>query len=187
MALAPYSEAVVRWKDGDHDGARRVAQEALARHPGWVSAQDVLAGALIGLGRYAEAREVLLDLLDAPDPPEVLRATALLGLAWAGLCSGNPELLPEADAASRAAVRLLPWHGAARTARALALVERGDPIAGLAVVPAPWSGGLDRRERASAAAVRGLGLARTGQERRSRCHLAWAAWLDPACPVLSRG
>jgi tetratricopeptide (TPR) repeat protein len=183
VALAPYSEAVVRWKDGDHQGARRVAEEALARHPGWISAQDVLASALIGLGHYDEARQILLALLDAPNPSEGLRATALLGLAWADLCSGDPDLLPEADAASQAAARLLPWLGAARTARALALVERGEPAAALAVVPALWSAGLDRRERASAAAVRALGLARTGQRRRSRRHLAWAVWLDPSCPV----
>jgi hypothetical protein len=187
MALAPYSEAVVLWKDGDHEGARRVAEQALARHPGWISAQDVLASALIGLGRYDEAREVLVDLLDAPGLAEEVRATALLGLAWADLCSADPEFAFEADAASEAAVRLLPWLGAARTARALALLGRGEPAAALAVVPAPWSAGLDRRERASAAAVRALGLARTGHHRRARRHLAWAAWLDPACPVLARG
>jgi tetratricopeptide (TPR) repeat protein len=185
LALAPYWESVVRWKDGDHLGARRVAEEALARHPGWVSAQDVLASALIGLGHYEEARETLLAVLDAPDPPEGLRATALLSLAWADLCSGDPELLPEADAASQAAVRLLPWLAAARTARALALVERGDPAAGLALVPSPWRGGLDRRERASAAAVRARSLARLGQRQRSRRHLAWAAWLDPRCSLLA--
>ena len=184
LALAPYWEAVVRWKDGDHEGARRVAEDALARHPGWVSAQDVLASALIGLGRYEEARQALFAVLDAPEPTEGLRATALLGLAWADLYSGDPELLAEADAASRAAVRLLPWLAAARTARALALVERGDAAAGLALAPFPWSGGLDRRERASAAAVRARSLARLGQPRRSRRHLAWAAWLDPSCPLL---
>jgi tetratricopeptide (TPR) repeat protein len=185
LALVPYWESVVRWKDGDHLGARRVAEEALARHPGWASAQDVLASALIGLGRYEEAREALLAVLDAPDPPPGLRATALLSLAWADLCSGDPELLPEADAASQAAVRLLPWLAAARTARALALVERGDPAAALALVPSSWRGGLDRRERASAAAVRARSLARLGQRRRSGRHLAWAAWLDPRCPLLA--
>jgi len=186
VALAPYSEAVVRWKDGDHQGARRVAEQALARHPGWVSAQDVLASALIGLGRYEEARGILVELLDAPGLPEELQATALLGLAWADLCSADPELLSEADAASQSAVRLLPWLATARTARALALLDRGDPAAALAVVPVPWSAGLDRRQRASAAAVRALGLARTGEARRARRHLAWAAWLDPSCPVLAR-
>jgi peptidase M50-like protein len=120
LALGPYWEAVVRAKDGDHEGARRVAEAALARYPGWVSAQDVLAGALIGLGRSGEARQVLLDLLDAPGLTEGLWANTLLNLASADLLSGDPELLAEANAAAEAAVRLLPWLPAARAARAQA-------------------------------------------------------------------
>jgi Zn-dependent protease len=120
MALAPYWEAVVRGKDGDHEGALRLAEMALARHPGWVSAQDVLAGALMGLGHYAEARQVLLDLLDTPDLPEGLWATGLLSLAEADLRSGDPGLLAEAGAAAESAARLLPWLPAARAARAQA-------------------------------------------------------------------
>jgi hypothetical protein len=114
VALAPYWEAVVRGKDGDHLGALRAAEVALASHPGWVSAQDVLAGALIGLGCYGEARQVLLDLLDTPDLPEGLWATSLLNLAEADLSSGDPGLRAEARAAAKAAARLLPWLPAAR-------------------------------------------------------------------------
>ena len=187
LAAAGYvGEAYVRRTRGDHAGALRWDEEGLAAYPGNPLLAGDAAVAMIQLERYAEARAVLLRVLERDDLPPPSRAVHRNNLAWADLMLGDPALLPEALASSAEAIGLLPGVAALQGTRGFALIEQGAIADGLALSRKAYRSHSSPESRAASACVVAIGAARDGRAAMAERYLVTAAKLAPDHPLLPR-
>ncbi|MGH9001710.1 MAG: site-2 protease family protein [Acidimicrobiia bacterium] len=179
-------EAAVAYQDGRYDDAHRWATDGLAVHPGSHSLSGMLGGALIGLGRYREAVHLYAGELDRTDAKPQQRALHQNNLAWAALMADDPDLLPDALAASEAAHRALPWMPCVNGTRGFALIEAGHVAAGAELCRRAYGREKEPRNRATMACELAIASTRLGRPAEATTLLAEARRLDPRCPLLPR-
>jgi hypothetical protein len=187
LAAARYmGEAHVRRTRGDHAGALRWDEEGLAAHPGNALLTGDAAASMIQLQRYAEARVMLLRLLERDDVKPPSRAVHLNNLAWADLMIGDPALLSEALASSAEATGLLPGVAALQGTRGFALIEQGAIADGLELSRKAHRSHSSQESRAASACVVAIGAARDGRGAMAERYLVTAARLAPDHPLIAR-
>lgn len=106
--IAGSMESLLR---NDADGALRWTDQGLARHPRQPALLAVRGETLIKKKRYAEARDLFVELLAAKGAQDPLYKYLMYNnIAYVDVLLGDPELLPEADRYSAEALRQLPWE-----------------------------------------------------------------------------
>ena len=108
----------------DFQGALGVYRSGLEEFPHNASLLVASSEVLTELDRFAEAREMLLTVVDRDDLDPLARAELCDRLAQIDLVTGDAALLDEADARSRQAAELAPSNPANRVARGGALIEQ---------------------------------------------------------------
>jgi hypothetical protein len=176
------AEARLAMRDGRFAEALAIARSGALGEPDGFTAASTAGVALIELGRVDEARAVLLPLPARTEGWK--RAIALNNLAWADVAADDPALLPEADAASEAALRLWPTMSALRHTRALVLARIGEAERALPLIAFDAQTRFSRRSHASALCVQATVLAALGRKREARRALAQAERTDASCPLL---
>ncbi len=117
--LARINRVYVHFGAGEHAAALQEGRSILAEDPGNASVRYYMAGALSRLGRWGEARDELLRLLERrPDDTE-----ALANLAW---CQTNLEQLEEAKATYNRILAIFPAHVQAESGLANLAFVSGD-------------------------------------------------------------
>jgi tetratricopeptide (TPR) repeat protein len=106
--IAGSMEALLR-KEADE--ALHWIDQGLARYPRQPALQAVQGEALIKKKRFAEARDLFVELLSTKGAQDPLYKYLMYNnIAYVDVLLGDPELLPEADRFSAEARRQLPWE-----------------------------------------------------------------------------
>jgi hypothetical protein len=180
---------------GDRDGASAVVREALVTYPHSRILRTWLGHHLVVSGRFAEARDVFSALVDDDERREgtiprgryrAPYAIHLNNLAWADLMLADPELVPEANAASARAIELLPGPPAIWGTRAFALIVTSHFAEGTSLARKAFNKEKDPTNRALQACVVAIGYARNWRFADSERWHALAGSLDPRCALLDR-
>jgi hypothetical protein len=176
---------------GDRDAARVEVNRGLVLHPESTALRTWLGHDLVTSGRFAEARTILSQLVEEGPrrrglTGRLIHALHLNNLAWADLMTGDAALLPEAEAASRAAIEELPRFPAIQGTRAFALIESGRVREGLELSTSALRQEKDPRNRALQACVTAIGYARDWRFQDAQRWLGTARRLDPECGLLER-
>lgn len=126
-ALAYYwLESMALLERNDDSGALRWIDQGLALNPEQPILRGLRGNALLKLKRFAEAREVYLELLSVESVKEpAFKHMVYNNIAYADILLQDPELLPEADRFSEEALRQIGWSSAVIGTRGAVLVEMG--------------------------------------------------------------
>jgi hypothetical protein len=180
---------------GDPDGASAMVREALVMYPNSRIMRTWLGNSLVVSGRFADARDVFLSLVDDDERREgsmprgryrAFYAIHLNNLAWADLMLADPELVVEANAASARAIELLPGPPAIWGTRAFALIATSHFAEGIALAQKAFKKERDPMNRALQASVVAIGYARNWRFADSERWRALARSLDAQCALLER-
>ncbi len=146
---------------------------------------ELRASARLGAGRYAESRADFLQL-EQTAPTEAVRAINHNNVAWVSLMSGNPVLVPEALARSRAALAIDPEQRSFQGTYAFALLETGDTAGAAEVLETLVVDHPRPRDRALALCLLAMSRARLHDQATARMRLSEAEEVDPRCALLER-
>jgi hypothetical protein len=171
---------------GDWPTARAWLERGLKEYPHNVYLLDGLAIVSLRQQRFAEARELLGELLEHSDLVPVLRAVFLSHAAWADLLSGETALLDEADRYSREAMEWLPWLADVRGARGSVLVQRARAEEGIPLLCDALTDHTDPKDKAIDACYLALGYAQCGSSHQAWMRLEEARKFDSSCYLLPR-
>jgi tetratricopeptide (TPR) repeat protein len=185
------------WLRGDFAQAEAEARAGTAVAPPQPFAMNMHGVALLGLGRYAEARAVfealaatameaaVAKLVPDADHQALFHAMNRNNLAYALLMAqaAGPDLQRARDLAE-AAFAVMPWDASIEGTLGAALVETGAVEAGLRHLEAAGAHYDTPRSRASNLAWRAWGHQRLGQTGQAQALLEEAARLDGAHPGL---
>jgi len=178
--------AMLAREEGRFRDALAATQEGLAHSPLNPALRILNGVVLLDLGDGLRAREALATLIDpSPDEPEQ-RAIARNNLAYASFLADDDTLLPEADALSQEAHRLLGWAPPVRATRGSVLVAMGETEAGLELLEDVLPHVDEPRDRAKVLCALALGYRDRGDQDAAKTVRDEAAELDPCCPLLER-
>jgi Peptidase family M50 len=112
----------------DYAQAEDWARRGQQIEPGEIQTRCVLGHALLALKRFAEARDLFIDMAASDEPLAKLpqnKAIFFNYLAWTDLLPDDPSLLQSADHHSSQAMRLTPWVTGIKGTRGAVLVSIG--------------------------------------------------------------
>jgi tetratricopeptide (TPR) repeat protein len=187
LAARYLGEASIDNDRGDHQAELAWLERGLSELPESAVLRGGAAVVRIVLRRYDEARERLLEVLERDDLQPIQRAIHLNNLAWTDLVLDDPDLLPEALAASKEALATAPQIPAFKGTRGFALVLGGRIEEGISLSAEASRGGVTRDDRASNLVVMAIGAARIGRIETAENRLMAAVRLSPRNALLDRG
>ncbi|HTV39156.1 MAG TPA: hypothetical protein VMF08_01165 [Candidatus Sulfotelmatobacter sp.] len=180
-------EAIVRRNEyGDIEGATEWCNKGLALYP--ENAQLLYTAAVLCLdrGRYAQSREINMQLLKRESEMPGWRFILLNNIAYADSLTGDPSLLPEADAYSEEVYRNIPWADFAMGTRGTVLVEMEKYEDGIRLLKESIKKSEEPRSKALNNCHLSIAYARLGDYEQADKYLKLARQMDPRCSLLER-
>ena len=171
---------------GDYAGARTWCDDGLAAYPDDPQLLNVSGIMCLDKPDYKRSREIFKKLLAKKDLATVMEFVLLNNLAYADALSEDPDLLPEADACSRDALKALPWVACVVGTRGTVLVAQGEYEEGIRLLRKSMDDADGPHSRADNSCHMAVALARTGQREEAQKYLALAKRLHPECRLLER-
>jgi len=145
----------------------------------------VRAGARMGAGRWAEARDDFL-VAERVAATDEHRALLRNNAAWCALMSGDAALTPQALELARAGIAFQPDRPAFIGTYAFALLENGSPAEAAALLDPVAATHPRPRDRASDLCILAMCHARLDKLETARAELQGAREADPKCALLAR-
>jgi Tfp pilus assembly protein PilF len=146
---------------GQAERALSHCREALSVNPGSEVARDVMAIAKMRLGKWREARDILVELLNWQGSA---RDEVRNNIAWSDLFLGDPALLEEADGYSKEALGAQQRNVYFQGTRGAVLVSLGKFDEGVRLLGRAYSHHRGRHARASVAYWLAMAEARRGSQ-----------------------
>jgi len=180
----PLTEGMEARRLGKHSEAKKWFDQAVAFAPDNAEALGWQAINLLDLDRPVEARDIFLGLLNQTGIKPEVRALFLNNVAYAGLMSGNPDLLAEADAFSKEALETMPWVSNLKGTRGGVLCRMGRMDEGIELL----TEAMKQSDEMQGKATNACHLAEAEQSRGNikRSEELWeiASSFDPQCILL---
>ena len=171
---------------GRFDEAQKWVKDGLEKFPRSYVLEMMQGVNLLDLKEYREARHAFILLLGRYSKVESIRCTLLNDIAWAGVLTGEAELLAEADACSRMALERMPWVVYFKGTRGSVLTELGNYEDALKLLHDALKNSPEKSGQALNACYIGIAEARRGHLDESRNYFSVARTLDPLCVLLDR-
>lgn len=168
----------------DYDAALRICERGLELTPKSVALMNSKAVVLIELSLFAEARELLYQLVNRSDVPRRFVPLSNNNLAWTDAMLGEPRWMSEADELSRAVLRETPRAAWANGTRGAVLVRLGKARPAIEKLVRAWELNQLPQSRAHNAAWLAAAHAQLGDPRAAREWWDRAMALDPECSSL---
>jgi len=186
--LGVLTEGQIHLKEGRYEQALLVFEHGLRRWPHSHLLKHNRAFAQMLLGRYSDAKEQLLGLLEQESMSPWLRPYVLNNVAFCTiLMPDRSEHLEEANRWSSEALRLNGSNATLKATRGSVLVELGQYEEGLHLLnDSVCEKGALPRSKAVRAAYIALALQRQGKIQEANAFREQARSIDPRCPVLAR-
>lgn len=178
--------AVRRDKYKDPEGAAEWCKKGLALYPNDVHLLNMSGALCLDRCDYAEARERFMALLQPASALPGWRFIVLNNIAYADALTGDPSLLPEADAYSEEAYRNIPWVASAIGTRGTVLVEMGRYEEGIRFLKESVEKHTQPRNKALNACHLSIAHARLGDCEQAYKYIKLACQLDSHCSLLER-
>lgn len=178
-------ESTERLERHDHDGARRLLLEALARRPASRHLRNALGTVQLAAGEHAEARATFLELLQDTPPEDSSVWLFRNNLAWADFLLRSDELRTEADAHSAAVAARLEHVPAVLSTRGAVLLWLGRTDEAVTLLEHAFAATSAPPHRATIACNLAVGWVRLGDAAAAARWLARAEENDARCPLLA--
>jgi Flp pilus assembly protein TadD len=188
MLAARYTlEAVMRRDEyKDFQGAIDWCNQGLALYPRDFHLLNLSGSLCLHGHNYKRAREIFLQLLPSEAKPGSKRYVILNNIAYADALTGDPELLPEADAYSKEAYSGAPWTAYIIGTRGTVLVELGQFQEGIKLLHESIEKHKEARSKALNACHLAIAYARMGDDEQADKYLKLARQFDVQCVLLER-
>lgn len=171
---------------GSPTDSERFWQRSLQRYPRSQALRIARASSLCRGGKFAQAKEVWLKELAAPDLSSERRAEVLDGWCCIPLYWDCPDYLPEADAWSKEALELRPREFTLKGTRGAVLIELGRIEEGKALLREVLEKSSDANDRSISLAYLELAASKQDDQKAAEEMLARAKKESPHCPVLEK-
>ncbi|MEO5712356.1 MAG: site-2 protease family protein [Luteolibacter sp.] len=179
-------EAAVLHEKGDYEGGRGWVEKGLALYPDNEALLSWYGVITLELGKYDQARECFIRLLNRKNRQPLMRPLMLNNIAYANALVGGDDLLKEADAFSQEAMAAMSWMPAIRGTRGTVLVAMGRFEEGLPLLHESMSEATSPNHKAKNACTIAEAECRRGNLSAARMYLEEARKLEPSCSLLDR-
>ena len=187
LAMRFALEAAVRRDEyKDCAGALDWCKKGLVLFPQNVHLLNMSGVLCLDEGDYSRAREIFCQLLPQKAKPDGTRFSILNNIAYADALIGTPDLLPEADAYSKAAYAGAPWVPPITGTRGTVLVAMGQLELGIKLLKESFEKAWTPRSKAENACHLAVAHARLGKHEEAGKYLKLAQQLDAQCRLIKR-
>ena len=167
-------------------GAQKWVDEGIKHFPDNIRLKMSVAGMLYLNEKYAEAIRAFALMVGRHKKHENLDGFLLNDIAYTCVLINRPTLLARADAASRIALKQMPWVVQMKGTRGSVLVELGRYDEALALLHDAMRNHPDKYGQALSACYIGIAESRRGNISNCKKYFSIARKLDPDCVLLER-